>query len=323
MTTPTFDSEFSTGAKGYAYVPVNPKTGQRNLTYTPTGTPHGGKVIDIKTGLHMNDYTTGLPAYWDPETKQRPKKQSVIVVDTRAGQYPAPPTDQTDDGLRSFFVREGSELNKEIAKALREAPGLTVGSQLYVVWTGERPNQKGGNPAKTFAVKHVPPAAQPADQFFGGQPQPSAPQSAQQSAAVAAPVNWAPPADLAAVQASNPVPDAYAAFLAQQQAAAQPPAPTPAAVPPGVDPAQWAAFQASQQAAQPPAPLTAAQVHPGIDPATGQPYGVPGASPFATGQPGSALQPAAPQPQVPYNPQVGGQPAPAGGGPVDPFAGLG
>lgn len=287
--TNTFDSEFSTGAKGYAYVPVNPKTGQPNATYTPLGQMHGGKVMDIRTGIHMNDYTTGLPAYWDPETKQRPKKQSVIVVDTRAGKCPAPPIDQTDDGYRSIFVREGSELNKEIAKALREAPGLTVGSQLYVIWTGERPNTKGGNPAKTFTVKHIPPAAQPVDQFFGTQ-----------SAAGAA------PADQFAALSQQPaapawVPPVYVAGSAPVASAGPAPA--------GVDPATYAAFLASQQATPVQQPAAGA-----INPATGQPFGVPG-------PPASAPQ-APYNPSVPYNPQIGNQQSAAGSGAVDPFAGL-
>lgn len=280
--TNTFDSEFSTGAKGYAYVPVNPKTGQPNATYTPLGQMHGGKVMDIRTGIHMNDYTTGLPAYWDPETKQRPKKQSVIVVDTRAGKCPAPPIDQTDDGYRSIFVREGSELNKAIAKALREAPGLTVGSELYVIWTGERPNPKGGNPAKTHVAKHIPPAAQPADQFFGAQP-----------AAGAAPA------------------DQFAALAQQPAAPAWTPPAQPAAspAPAGVDPAAYAAFLAGLQAAPSQQPAAGA-----INPATGQPFGVPG-------PPASAPQ-APYNPSVPYNPQIGNQQPAAGSGAVDPFAGL-
>jgi hypothetical protein len=167
--TEAFDSAFGGGAKGFSYNPM--ADGNPNPFFVPTGAPHGGKVLEIQTGIPVTEFTgpqKGQPKYWD-DAKTRPMLQKVITVDTRAGRFPATPASAEDDGLRSFWVRDSSDLDKAISKALKSAPGLRPGSMLYAVWTGDRPSKGGGNPAHCFQAQHEPAAVQPTDgAFFGG-----------------------------------------------------------------------------------------------------------------------------------------------------------
>lgn len=234
-----FDAEFGGGAKGFSYNPVN-DDGTPNGYFVPLNAPHGGKVLDIQTKVAVTHFTgpqKGQPKYWDEPTNTRPMLQKVITVDTRAGKYPAPSAGPEDDGLRTFWVRDSSDLEKAIKKALNEAPGLVIGSELYGVNTGTRPSKGGGNPARTFAAKHIAPTQQAQDGFFGGDA-PAAPPAATVYTPPAAPAQPAYNPQVTAPVQGGPVDP----FAGQQ-------APAAAAVPPGVDPAAWAAFQASQQAA--------------------------------------------------------------------------
>jgi hypothetical protein len=254
--TESFDSAFSGGAKGFAYRAVD-DNGQPNPYFVPQGQPHGGKVVSVQVGIPVTEYSginKGQPKFWD-QAKTRPMLQKVITVDTRAGKYPCPPAGPQDDGIRSVYVRDSSDLDKAIRKALQANPGLTVGSEYYQVWTGDRPSKGGGNPAHMFEAMHVPPAVQAQDSFFGdgaGQaattPAPAASQPptgwGQQSAPAQQPAATVSPWQ--GTQAGIPQPAAQQppTGWGQQSAPAQQPA---AAVPPwnpqGPAPEQPAAQQ--------------------------------------------------------------------------------
>jgi hypothetical protein len=234
----SFDDEFVGGAKGFSYSQLNPETGQPNPYFVPLNQAHGGSVRDVKTKIPVTEFTgphKGEPKYWD-KAQTNPMLQKVILVDTRAGKTPAAPTGPEDDGMRSIWVRDSSELDKAIRNALSQAPGLRAGSELYIVNTGTRPSKIGGNPARTFKAQHVPASAPPADDMFGGQP--AAP--AQQPVA---PVGQQPPVPQQAyAPAANP--------FGGGQPAAAPPAPPAVVAPPVANPVppEWAAAGWTQQA---------------------------------------------------------------------------
>jgi hypothetical protein len=222
--TEAFDSAFGGGAKGFSYSPTLEDRVTPNPHFVPTGQPHGGKVLEIQTGIPVTEFTgpqKGQPKYWD-DAKTRPMLQKVITVDTRAGRFPAASAGPEDDGLRSIWVRDSSDMDKAISKALKAAPGLRPGSMLYVVWTGDRPSKGGGNPAHTFQAQHEPAAAQAQDNFFGGAAAPADPphvQAAQQQLAA-----QMPPVAPAATQQPAYVPPAQPQGnpFGGQQAPAQP-----------------------------------------------------------------------------------------------------
>lgn len=198
--TDSFDSAFTGGAKGFSYSQTN-QDGSPNYYFVPVGQPHGGIVTHIQTDVPVTEFTgpsKGQPKFWD-EAKTRPMKQKVLTVDTRAGKYPCPPAAADDDGMRTFWVRDSSDLERAIHKALQKAPGLRLGSGLYAINTGTRPSKGGGTPARTFDAMHEPTAA-PQDGFFGQseastqQPPTAPPGWGQQQAAAPAPAPQGPPA---------------------------------------------------------------------------------------------------------------------------------
>lgn len=154
------DSFFG-GAPTLSYPKAN------NGTYTDRqllGVARGGRIVDEPQLQQMTDMVTGAPQYWD-QAHTRPKMQLVVTLLCDGSGAPMPGVrvrderqNPQDNGQRRLYVR-GKDLTDAVRNAFTEAgaPGLRVGGELYVVWTGERPSKmKGGDPARTWAAKYIP-----------------------------------------------------------------------------------------------------------------------------------------------------------------------
>lgn len=161
MTQMNPDSFFG-GAPTLSYPKAN------NGTYTDRallGTVRGGRIVDEPALLQMTKMGTGEPEWWDPTTQQRPKMQLVVTLLCDGSGNPGPGIralderqSPQDDGKRRLYIR-GKDMTDAVRNAFKAAgaEGLRVGSELYVVWTGERPSKmKGGDPARTWAARYVP-----------------------------------------------------------------------------------------------------------------------------------------------------------------------
>lgn len=255
------------------------------------GQVRGGRIVDEPQQQQMTDMVTGAPQWWD-QAHTRPKMQLVVTLLCDGSGTPGPNltalderTGPQDTGQRRLYIR-GKEMTEAIRNAFTEAgaPGLRVGGELYVVWTGERPSKmKGADPARTWAAKYVPgsvgipaqSASEAANVFGGNMPPATWGNGPAQGEPVTTPnYNQPPP---------NGAPNPYAA---------QAPAPYPAnALTVGFDTTNYPA------ATPPPA-------------APADPWG----------QPSTPAGPPAPQgPAQPPAQPFGGQP-PAGPATVNPFA---
>lgn len=220
----------------------------------------GGKIVAPPTEQQRTNFTTKQPEVW-PDG--RPKTQLVVKLATSERD----PSNPHDDGVRSLYIK--SQMVNAVGTAIRAAgaPGLRVGGELYVMWTGEKPSN-AGNPSKLYAAHYkAPEPGQHTDGIFG-QPQtgpaPIFAQPGQQPPA--APPQYQPPAP-----APQPVP--------QYQAPGQVPAPAPQYAPPA--PQQAPQYQPTAPAAQPMPQAPAPQYQPPAPPAPAQPYQPPQGNPYA------------------------------------------
>jgi hypothetical protein len=274
--------------------------------------PRGGRVIAVGKPEQMKDYQTGKPLWWNPPTDANPIGEPKLQVSITlrcdgSGSVPNTdernPADPSDLGDRRLFA-SSKDMKDAIAAAcrkigLRGPAGLVQsGGELYLAWTGKRPNKTGkGKPARTWSA-HAVPGTAPADAVFDQQAaaQPAAPQptwangpQAGQPVPVGAGPGAAPhPGPTAAEQAAQADPryEAYQAWLAQQQQDTAPAAP---AAPPTAPPASPFAAPA---AAGPPAASAPPWQQPATTPAPAAP-----ASPAAT--PPWQVGPEAPAPAAP------------------------
>jgi hypothetical protein len=133
------------------------------------GVVRGGRITDDPQQQQMTKMGTGEPEWWDV-ARTRPKNQVIVTMlcdgsgrpTTPAGQALSPLDERqstADDGKRRLYIR-GKDMTDAIRTAFQAAgaPGLRVGGELYVVWTGQRPSKmKGGDPARTWAALYIPP----------------------------------------------------------------------------------------------------------------------------------------------------------------------
>lgn len=165
-----FDQFFEGGAKSFSFdLATEPRARE----------PRGGKVLSIGDPVQQTDMLTGNPLWWDPQTQQRPKLQVIITIDTRAGKYPEPSVDDSDDGVRTLYAKAGVQM--AISEALRDAKSrLQVGGFLYIAWVSEVPAKtRGFHPRKVFKAQWTPPTASEATgSFFGGDAAPAQQQAA-------------------------------------------------------------------------------------------------------------------------------------------------
>lgn len=234
MSQPNPNDSFFGGAPTLSYPKAN------NGTYTDRallGKVRGGRIVDEPQLQQMTDMVSGAPQFWD-QAHTRPKMQLVVTLLCDGSGEPMPGVrsmderqNPQDNGQRRLYIR-GKDMTDAVRNAFTEAgsPGLRVGGELYVVWTGERPSKmKGGDPARTWASKYIPGTvgipAQSAAEARQGQPvttpnysQPP-PNGALNPYAAAQPTAGYPGAD-DPWGAATPPPDAFA-----PQGAVQPPQP--------------------------------------------------------------------------------------------------
>lgn len=137
------------------------------------GVIRGGVITDITGAQQATDIVTGKPAWWEPPTATSPgraKMQYVLTLRCDGSTHPTASSGQplsvrderqvgvgNDTGDRRMFIPDG-DMRKAVGDAFRAngCKGLTVGDELYLVWTGYRPSKvKGGKDAKTWAALHV------------------------------------------------------------------------------------------------------------------------------------------------------------------------
>lgn len=227
----------------------------------------GGVITAVGEPVQMTEIGTGKPLWWKEPTATEPGQPKVKLVitlrcdrSTGRGVDERNHADPSDLGERQLHV-QSKDMRDAIGAASRKTGnrGVSVGSELYVKWTGKRASRiKGANPARTWDALYVPHAIDVTDD--GRNPQPVGP-AAQQPA-------WPPRPD--GGQVPTPAPATQ-----PNPAPAAPPQPPPDSVPP------WA-----QPAAQAP---PAAPVPPWEQP---RPAGPPPASPWE--QPQTAAPPAQP-----------------------------
>lgn len=224
----------------------------------------GGVVTAVGEPVQMTEFGTGRPLWWKEPTAENPAgepKLKVVVTlrcdgSTGRGADERDRTDPSDTGERQLHV-QSKDMRDAIGAACRRVGqrGVRVGGELYVAWTGKRPNKRqgGGQPARTWAALAVaPPAGGSADAVFDQQPEPAqaAPPDPAPQAVPTPP--WAQQAPAAPVPAAPPTAPAPSVPPWQQPAASA--APPPAAqVPP---------WQQPQQAPPEPQPAAAAALPP-------------------------------------------------------------
>lgn len=162
MTRPNPVDSFFGGAPTLSYPKAN------NGTYTDRallGVVRGGRIVDDPQLQQMTDMVTGAPQFWDSPANTRPKMQLVVTLlcdgsgQFKPGQFAKDErTGPQDTGQRRLYVR-GKDMTDAVRNAFTTAgaPGLRVGGELYVVWTGERPSKmQGADPARQWAAMYVP-----------------------------------------------------------------------------------------------------------------------------------------------------------------------
>jgi hypothetical protein len=138
----------------------------------------GGKAVKFTT---VGDSVTGIVAAVHQPEQQTTPGDNMPVFDKKTG---APkmqirieletdqrdPSDEWDDGRRTLYCR--GWMKGAIGDALRRAGASgapAIGGKLTVTFSAEEPNP-GLSPTKKFTATYVPPSANGADGFFGGDP---------------------------------------------------------------------------------------------------------------------------------------------------------
>ena len=216
--------------------------GSKSAKFDQVGQSVGGPITHIGEPRQQTDFKTGDPLTWRDGS---PRMQLPVTVQTTLRD----PSDPTDDGKRTFYVK--GEMRKAIEQALRAAgTGMQVGGVLTVTFSGEQPTD-GGFPKKLYTATYQPPAA--GGGFFE---QPAAPVQAppqQQWPQQQAPAPAPAPQPVAPTPAQPQMtPEQYAAYQAWQAEQARAQAPVPAA---STTPAQYADYAAQMGFGQQQAPL--------------------------------------------------------------------
>ena len=131
----------------------------------PVGTSISGTVeASGISEMQQTDYDTGALLTW-PDGK--PKMQIVIPLQTQFKD------DDEDDGRRTLYVKQSSNLQAAIANAVRAtgAKALEDGGTLTVTFTGTKPaSNPRNNPIKVFSAQYQRSAGQQGA-LMDGQPQ--------------------------------------------------------------------------------------------------------------------------------------------------------
>ncbi|HEY9315810.1 hypothetical protein [Williamsia sp.] len=143
------------------------------------GTTVEGTIVDQPSVSQANDFDTNEPATWKDGN---PIMQMVVRLQTTERD----PEDADDDGIRTLYVRDGSNLKRAVVAAMQKAKAkIAVGGTLSVTYVSDGEKKKAGlNAPKMYSATYAAPDA--AAQFLAAaQPDP-APATAQAAAPQAA-----------------------------------------------------------------------------------------------------------------------------------------
>jgi hypothetical protein len=107
-----------------------------------------GTVVSISQ-RQQTAFRTNEPLVWKDGN---PRLQVVITLQTDES------ADEDDDGMRTLFVKIPSQMQSQIANAVRKAGGqeLQIGGRLFVRYESDKPTD--ASPAKQYIAKYEPPA---------------------------------------------------------------------------------------------------------------------------------------------------------------------
>lgn len=141
----------------------------------PIGTTFTLEILEEAKLLQSRDFDTGELAYWDPDTKQRPKNSAVLNVRVKEGPHSV-------GEKRSIWAQIPSNMFSELKEAQVKAGSKFVpGGTLLLKFDGEVPHEnKRFNPIKQYKARYTPPVqtdpfdepAQPAQPQRQGRQQP-------------------------------------------------------------------------------------------------------------------------------------------------------
>jgi hypothetical protein len=219
------------------------------------GTPRGGQIMDKKITDQTKLGTNEIIRWPNGE----PRKQMELTLQT------AERADPQDDGRRRMFIKGDLPRASREAMKTSNARDLEIGGWFYAAWvSSKKATQPGFNDQKVFSAVYAPPGA----------PDPMAGQPAYTASA---------PPPVPVPQPSAPV-DQYAAYAAQQAQGGpvqQPQMPQQPVAAANDQQAQFAAWQAQQAAAaqqpgaQPNGPGSPPAAAPGTPPGAQQPVWTP------------------------------------------------
>lgn len=158
--------------------------GNKSAKFDQMNVPVGGTILSVGPERQQRDLD-GNPLFWD-KAELEPKMQLPIDVQTDLRD----PEDPADDGVRTIYVKKGSQMLRAVGEAVRKAGqrgAPKVGGTLHVAWTGTEPASKRGyNDKKLYSAKYEAPGV--GDDFFGksAQPAAAAPAAQEQAEPVAA-----------------------------------------------------------------------------------------------------------------------------------------
>jgi hypothetical protein len=160
--------------------------GVASAKFPTPGTTVAGTITREPEVQQQRDFTTGEAKFWDDG---KPMQQLQVQLAT-SERDPATPD---DDGVRAIYVK--GQMLKAVREAVRKsgAPGLQVGGQLTVTYTGDgETTRRGMNPPKQYAATYTPAASAQANEFLaGGEPEQAAPAAAPAVPAGVTPEAWA------------------------------------------------------------------------------------------------------------------------------------
>jgi hypothetical protein len=273
--------------------------GARSLSFGKVGSPEaaavygkwrGGVIEHIAEERQQTNWETQELEFW--KKSGDPVMQLPVTLNTAAGQFPEPPVDGDDDGIRTLFITKGKQEFRAARDAIRKAgvKDIAIGGQLYVRWYSGV--GISGDP-RLHEFLYYPP--QPGSNgFLDGGDQPAAPQQ---------PPTQQPPAQ------GSPMPPQVPAGQPQQAMAygAAPAAVNGGQEPPQFDPRTGQRLTPAQSVAPPAQPEP-----PAFDPATGAPLNEAARAVLA--------QHAQAAPQQPHPPQAQQPTPPANQTPANPYA---
>ena len=133
-------------------------SGVKSFSFAAIGDTVKGEIESLEM-QQQRDFKTGDPLWWDPETKQQPKMQLRIVLQTDIRDE----DDENDDGRRGVYVR--GQLQQAVREAIKKAgvDKIEEGGTLVVKFDAEgtAPGPKLNKP-KIYTAAYKPPSITPA-----------------------------------------------------------------------------------------------------------------------------------------------------------------